>query len=149
MSRQSSEKGSRYALSALRRKRASIASEIVQLERQLRHRKESLVHVDATLKLLDPTIAVENIPNKRVTRRVKLFRQGELGRLILGSLRKTDGLALSTAQIVADVTDAGGYGDAARPTLTPRVRGNLAYLQRRRKVAKIGNGKGVTWNLVE
>jgi hypothetical protein len=29
------------------------------------------------------------------------------------------------------------------------VRGNLAYGQRRRKVAKIGNGKGVKWSLVE
>lgn len=143
------QKGNKYALAALKNKRASIASEIVQLERQLRHRKESLVHVDATLKLLDPSIDADAIPNKRVTRRVKLFRQGELGRLILGALRKTDGLALTTAEIVADVTDAGGYGDAARPTLTPRVRGNLAYLQRRRKVAKIGNGKGVKWSLVE
>ena len=143
------EKGSRYALSALTRKRASLASEIVQLERQLRHRKESLVHVDATLKLLDPSIETDAIPNKRITKRVKLFRQGELGRMILGALRKTDGLALSTAEIVSDVLDAGGHGEAARPTLTPRVRGNLAYLQRRRKVAKSGNGKAVTWNLIE
>ena len=118
-----SEKGNRYALSALRNKRATIAAEIVQLERQLRHRKDSLVHVDATLKLLDPSIELDSIPTKRITRRVKLFRQGELGRLILGALRKTQGLALSTAEIVTDVLAAGGHGEAARPTLTPRVRG--------------------------
>jgi hypothetical protein len=29
------------------------------------------------------------------------------------------------------------------------MRGNLAYLQRQRKVAKSSNGKGVRWNLVE
>lgn len=35
------EKGSRYALAALEDKRASLASEIVQLERKLRHRREA------------------------------------------------------------------------------------------------------------
>ena len=48
--------GNHYALAALKRKRALIAAEIVQLERQLRHRWESLVHVDTSLRLLDPAI---------------------------------------------------------------------------------------------
>lgn len=47
-----------YALSALKNKRATIASEIVQLERQLRHLKEPLVYGDGTLRLLDPTLMV-------------------------------------------------------------------------------------------
>src|SRR5436309_236300 len=91
-------RGDRYALSALRSRRATIAAEIEDLERQLRHRKESLVHVDATLRLLDDTINVEAIPNKRLPRRVKLFRQGELGRMILGALRDGGGV-LSVAEI--------------------------------------------------
>jgi hypothetical protein len=148
MSRHSSEKGSRYALSALRRKRAAIASEIVQLERQLRHRKESLVHVDATLKLLDPTIAVDDIPNKRITRRIKLFRQGELGRLILGTMRNA-AAPIGTQDITTAILEAGGHGEEARSAVMPRVRGNLAYLHRRRKVDKSGTGKGVRWSLVE
>jgi hypothetical protein len=83
-------RGDRYALTALRNKRASLASEIVQLERKLRHCRESLVHVDATLKLLDPEAEPEAIPNKRPLKRIKLFRQGELGRMILGTLREAD-----------------------------------------------------------
>ena len=47
-------------------------------------------HVDATLRLLDPSIDIDQIPNKRLTRRIKLFRQGELGRLIVGVLRESD-----------------------------------------------------------
>jgi hypothetical protein len=85
------EKGSRYALSALKRKRASLAAEIVQLERQVQSRKDSLGHVDACLRLLDPSFPVEAIPNKRIVKHVTLFRQGELGRLILGALLKADG----------------------------------------------------------
>jgi len=140
------DRGNRYALAALRDKRATLASEIVQMERQLRHRKESLGHVDATLRLLDPSIEIGAIRNKRPPRRIKLFRQGELGRLILGALRRAEG-PLSTAEIVSVVVEAGGHGEGARPTMAPRVRGNLAYLERRGKVAKSGKGSGVRWCL--
>ena len=83
-------RGDRYALSALRNKRASLASDIVQLERKLRHCRESLVHVDATLRLLDGSIEPEAIPTKRPIKRIKLFRQGELGRMILRVMREAD-----------------------------------------------------------
>ena len=140
-------RGDRYALSALRNRRALLAAEIAQLEGQLRHRKTMLVHVDATLKLLDPSIETDAIPNKRLTKRIKLFRQGELGRMIMDSLREADGRALSTAQIVTAIIRAGGHGEGARAGVAPRVRGNLGYLHRREKVAKTGNGKTVRWSL--
>lgn len=139
-------RGDRYALSALRNRRASIASEIVQLERQLRHLKEALRHVDYTLKLLDPEADPEAIPNKRPVRRVKLFRQGELGRMILGALRNA-GSELPTAAIVEAVLAVGGHGEGARRALAPRVRGNLAYQERRGMVVKSGSGKGARWHL--
>ena len=134
------DKGNRYALAALKDKRATIASEIVQLERQLRHLRESLVHVDATLRLLDDSIEPGDIRPKRAPRRIKLFRQGELGRMILGALRDAQG-ELSTAQI------AGGHGEGARRAMAPRVRGNLAYLERRDKVIRNGKGTGARWTL--
>lgn len=140
------DKGNRYALSALKDKRATLAAEIVQLERQLRHRRESLVHVDATLSLLDPSISTESIPNKRLRKRVKLFRQGELGRMILGALRTAE-RPLTTAEIVTAILLAGGHGEEARPTVSPRVRGNLAYLGRCGKVVKDESGNTVRWCL--
>jgi len=57
------DKGNRYALSALKNRRATVASEIVSLERQMKHCKDSLVHVDATLRLLDESIDIDAIPN--------------------------------------------------------------------------------------
>ena len=71
---------------------AVLASEIVQFERQLRPQRVD-GHVDATLRLLDPSIKLDSIPNKRPRKNVTLFRQRELGR------RETDH-PLSTAQIV-------------------------------------------------
>ena len=49
------------------------------------------IHVDATLRLLDESVDIDAIPNKRPPRRIKLFRQGKLGRMILDALRNADG----------------------------------------------------------
>src|SRR5687768_2329513 len=102
------EKGNRYAISALKNKRAALAAEIVQLERQVRHRKAALQNVDACLRLLDPTLPVEAIPNKRIVKHVNLFRQVELGRLIIGVLREAEGDPLSTPQIAEAIMTKGG-----------------------------------------
>ena len=139
-------RGDRYALSALRKRRAILAAEIIQLERQVRARKDSLVHVDATLKLLDPDYDAGTVRPKRLPQRIRLFRQGELGRLILGALRDARE-PISTAAIVAHVIAAGGHGDSARAAMGPRVRTNLAYLIRRGKVSKSGNGRWTRWAL--
>jgi hypothetical protein len=139
-------RGNSYALAALKNKRATLASEIVQMERQLRHRRESLVHVDACLRLLDPATEPESLPLKRVPKHIKLFRQGELGRLILDVLRNA-GTPVSTQEITGAILEAGGHGETARPSVMPRVRGNLAYLHRRQKVIKSGSGKATRWSL--
>lgn len=142
------DKPNRYALAALKDRRATLAGEIVLLERQIRHRRESLVHVDATLHLLDPGVSTEAIPNKRPQKRIKLFRQGELGRMIVDALRNAQGEPLSTSDLVTVLLRAGGHGEAARPTLAPRVRGNLAYLARRGSVRRITENKQSSWLLV-
>jgi hypothetical protein len=137
-------RGDRYALSVLKNRRATLAAEIVQLEQQIRHRKELLVHVDATLQLLDPSISIDEIPAKRLRKRIKLFRQGELGRMILDALRRAE-QPLTTAEVATALLQAGGHGESARQTVTPRVRGNLSYLMRRGAVHKSGNGRTTRW----
>jgi len=141
-------RGDRYALSALTKRRAILAAEIIQLERQARARKDALAHVDATLKLLDPDYDAKSIRPKRLVQRIRLFRQGELGRLIVGTLREAD-RPLSTADLVSAILAKGGHGKAARPTMAPRVRGNLAYQERRGMVRKTGSGSGVRWQIAE
>ena len=48
------ELGNKYALAALRERRAEMSGEITSIERRLRDLRASLVHVDATLRLFDP-----------------------------------------------------------------------------------------------
>ena len=139
------DKGNRYALKALRDKRASIASDIMQTERKLRHLRDSLVHVDATLKLLDPEADPEAIPVKRPTTRVKLFRQGELARLVRDALREANGEPIPADQIITYLMRAGEHDESARKALAGRVRGTLAYLIRAGKVAKVGDRSTAKW----
>ena len=80
--------GNRYALAALRERRAEFSGEITALERLLRHLRESMAHVDGTLALFDREGNPAAIPSKRPNKSVKLFGAGKLNRIILDALRK-------------------------------------------------------------
>lgn len=141
------ENGNKYALAALKDKRASLAGEIRDLKAKVAKREESLAHVDATIRVFDPDYDVETIPTKRPRKRVKLFRHGELGRFILDALRRAGG-PLGTQEIVTDILKVQGHDESARRALAPRVRGNLAYLEGRKMVEKSGRGMAVKWCLL-
>ena len=140
------EKGNKYALAAMKDQRARLAGEIAHLKKRLAWAEEHIRHVDASLQLLDPQLFPNLIPARRPQVRIKLFRQGELGRMIIDALRRA-GKPLGTREIVTALLKAGGHGESARPALAPRVRGNLAYQEGRGKVRKAGRGKSVTWTL--
>lgn len=134
-------KSNQYALAALKERRATIAGEIVSLERQLRYLRDLMANVDGTLSLFtedDPT----KIPHKRPFKRTKLFKGGELNRLILTALRKA-GKPLSTGDVVDDVVRQLGHGPEAAKGLTNTIRSNLNYLVRDRGwVVKTGDRYG-------
>jgi hypothetical protein len=48
------ENGNRYALAALRERRAALDGEIKECDRKLRYLREAIGHIDATLSLFDP-----------------------------------------------------------------------------------------------
>lgn len=140
------DKSNKYALAALKNQRSSLAGEIVSLQKRLAWAQEQIRHVDAALQLLDPQLFPNLIPAKRPQKRIKLFRQGELGRLIIDALRRA-GKPLGTHAVVSAVLQAGGHGESARPALSQRVRGNLAYLERRGAVTKSASGTAASWSL--
>ena len=142
------ENGNRYAISALRDRRASVAGEITVTEKRLAYLRDSLAHIDGALRLFEPGADPEAIPDKRPYRRVKLFGQGELNRLILGVMRKANA-PLTTAEIVTGVVAELGHDGAAAAGMRHRVRANLQYLHRDRAlVTKHGSGRSVRWTLV-
>ena len=136
-----------YAIPALKEKRASIAGRVISLKKQIaRHHKE-LSNLDATIALFEPSYKIGSIKPKRLHKRSKLFKMGELGRLCVDALRRADGVPMATREIVAAVSAAIGQGKASEAVLQASVRSNLDYLARRGKVTKLGKGVGCKWAL--
>ncbi len=133
----------KYALAAIRERRAELSGEITSLESRLRHLRCSLVHVDATLRMFAPDADPEEIRAKKPYRRTKLFGAGKLNRLILGALRRGE-RPMTTAEVVDSIVAELGYGEDAKAGMRNRVRANLQYLSRvRGRVVKVGGtGRG-------
>ena len=123
-----------------------IAGRVISLRKQITRHQKELANLDATIVLFDPTYRIGSIKPKRTHKRSKLFKLGELGRLIIDALRRA-GEPLDTNQVVAAVALAIGEAKASEAVLHSTVRSNLAYLTRRGKVVQIGKGIGTVWRL--
>jgi hypothetical protein len=141
------EKPNRYALAALRDRRATLAGEIYDLKRQLDWRQKQLDHVDACLTIFEPGFSIESIGVKRSRKRVKLYGQGELSRSILDALRRA-GKPIGIDAIVGSLLLAQGHDPDVAPALKPRVNSNIHYLHRLGRVTKEGRGMKVLWGLM-
>jgi hypothetical protein len=140
------ETGYRYGVCALRAKRAEIAGDIDQIKIKLRQRQRDLARVDDILRLLAPDSDPTQIPAKRPTKYLNIFRQGELSRLVLGVLRAS-GKPLSNREITTTIMAGGGIGQDAWTPMRRRVRANLAYLHGEGRVGKTGYGICATWTI--
>lgn len=125
-----------------------IAGRVISLKKQIAKHMKELASLDATIALFDPTYRIGTIKPKRTHRRAKLFKLGELGRLIIDALRRA-GEPQDTGQVVAAVTAASGQIKANEALMVATVRSNLAYLARRGKVNQIGSGPGSKWRLTD
>jgi hypothetical protein len=135
-----------YALAVLKERRAEVAGEITQLESQLRHLRDSLVHLDGTLRLFAPDYDPKSAKAKRPYKHVKLFGQGKLNRLVLDALRKA-GRPMTTAEIRRRCAEL-GCGPEAAQGMRNRVRSNLLYLAKARgSVVKEGERETAVWRL--
>ena len=139
------ELGNKYALAALKHRRASLAGEIVSLEKQAAWKRSQLAHVDATLAVFgesDPDAIRPVKPYKRIA----LFKQGELSQHVRDALRRA-GKPVRLNDVVEAVTADLGHDRSAMPALRHRVRASLQYLMRKKTVAKTGRGSTVRWEL--
>jgi hypothetical protein len=82
------------------------------------------------LRELDPSYRADSIPPKRL-RRVKLFR------LIADAQRRAE-KPLASSDVADAMVEAKGYGRDSIHALTQRVRANLSYLLRNKRVVKTG-----------
>jgi hypothetical protein len=137
------EKSNRYAIAALKVRRAEIDGELEACRRRVESLTEAIVHLDASLTLLDPAYDPASVRPKRLYRRAKLFGGRKLTGLILDALRRAE-RPLTTQEVVAAIAD----GNASAPNVTKRIRMGLRYLAGRGVVTKEGERKTARWQLV-
>lgn len=141
------DKGQRYGVCVLRKRRADLAGEIGALVLQLRHRRADMAKVDDLLRLLAPTSdPTKIIPTKQI-RYLNIFKQGELGRLLIALLR-TEGRPMTNIEMSNIILSRGGYAAELWTPIRRRTRGNLAYLENLGRVERIGFGRSAKWRIL-
>lgn len=137
----------KYALAALKERRAAIAIEITSLESRLRYLREMVEHVNGTIRLFGSDPDPNSIPERKPYRQIRVVEAGELNRLILTALREAR-RPLSTGEVTNAVIKALGYDPGVVQGMTNRVEANLIYLtQERWIVAKQGDGIAIQWEI--
>ena len=137
-----------HVISGLICKRAELDAQIMAAEERLRQLRRDLAHVDGAIVAFDPNFRLAEIQPKRLPPDGILFKQGELGRLILDVLRNAFPQPLTIRQISMAVIDAKGIvlgGDLPPVEVERRVeravRKRDGRLLRRERLA----GRSVGW----
>jgi hypothetical protein len=138
--------GFRYAICSLRHRRAEIDRDIGQLALQAAHKRRERAKVDAVLRILAPGSDPAQIRPKKAIRYLNLFRQGELGQILIGLLRAS-GRPMSNIELATLIIQRGGYDQALWTPIRRRCRANLEYLEAQKRIAKIGHGRTAIWAL--
>ncbi|MCC2689631.1 MAG: uncharacterized protein K0S21_2434, partial [Rhizobiaceae bacterium] len=102
-----------HVVSALKAKRAELAGEVQAAEKRVDQLRADLVHIDAVLRLFDPTTEAADIPVRRPYRRKGWFSDGELPRRILDTLRMSSE-PLSASAVTASVNGRQELGHGRR-----------------------------------
>ena len=137
--------GNRYTIPYLRDVRARKAGDIEIHQLAIGRLQDEIDHIDAVLALLDGSRDPTAIAAKRGRARIKMFRAGDLGRLVIGALRQAR-KPMGTHEITAALGLIGEDRYGSRK-LSARVRANLAYLTQQKRVKKIGRGRTAKWAL--
>jgi hypothetical protein len=150
-SKDSTTKALPHVVTAVIAKRAEIASQIENLQGQVKRLTVDLDHVEETLRLFALEIDMDAIAPRRVPAMHHAFR-GETSRIVLESLRKATG-PLSTTQLTErvmrernlDLNDA-----KLRRTMGQRDGAYLGHWKRERGVIRSmpGPGQVLLWELV-
>jgi hypothetical protein len=137
-----------HVIGALRNKRAELAGVVNQLERQLSRQQADLTHLDATLRLFDPTIRLTAIRPRRQYVRNTWFRRGECLRLIYDALREA-GQPVTTREISERIMQIKAIPAAEARTRDLVQRTLLASLNRAKDTIVRTDVEGVVaWRLV-
>lgn len=137
-----------YAISALTTQRAKISGLTLDLEKELATHRASLLHIDATLRLLDPTIKIHRIrATHRAAERSGCFAPGEISQRCLEAVRDAGpaGVTVEDVALVA-LRDKGVEGDEdLRMDFVKRFHNAMSRLLGKGQIDRHGRARGVRW----
>ena len=96
-----------HVMDALREKRLELSGVVSRLEQQLAQHRGSLAHLDATMRLFDPDLLLQDTNSASQRERVSWFGPGECRRLIYDLLRDAP-QPLATRELAERVMAAKG-----------------------------------------
>jgi hypothetical protein len=142
--------GDPCVISILRQKRAEISGIIASLEKEIHARRGDLAHVDATLRLFAPGIAVDGIkPKLPAVPRSQYFDQGELSERCRVALRDAAEPVnvedIARAAMVAKGIDP--EDRRVRADFCKRLRWPLERMRANGTAIKAGIGPDARWRL--
>lgn len=124
-------------LHALTRKRSEVAGQIEHNQLALRRLIGELDHIDATIRIFNPSIDVGAIPNKPVPPRHAAFK-GEVTRVVFDTLRNADG-PLTSRDIAAELMEKRGLGSGDHQLNVIMVKRVCACLRAQRSKGLVRN----------
>lgn len=139
-------------ISGLIAKRAEISGLIADAEDKLVQMRVDLAHIDATLRLFDPTVNLSEIKDKQPphARRSDIFANGEISRRIREAVFRAGAEVVSAEDIVRQTMTDKGLDPAdgvLRGDLSKRFLGALHRMHVTGAIRKVGHGLGARWGM--
>jgi hypothetical protein len=138
-----------HVITALVAKRSEIAGLIISLEKQIHTHQAALAHIDAALRLFDPSVKLAGLAPKRPPHaRSPYFAQGEIADRCRKALRA--GGEVTSESVAVQAMKEKGLDPTDRKLRSDFVRRILWALQRmnqRGTLDKVGERAGVRWVL--
>lgn len=141
--------GDSYVLSGLKRKRRQIAGLVWEHERKAMAWRAALAQVDGVLKLFDPEMDPEKLPQQRTLRRSPYYEGHALMRLIWDAFREADGQPVATDAFFNAAITLGDIPD--KPHIRRALRERILHLlndkEKDGEITRRGMGRNTVWLL--
>lgn len=139
-----------HVVSGLIEKRRELAGIIDHLQRQLDQYRVDLAHIDGALRLLAEGLDPTTLRPKRPYRRADYFGHNELSRLVLDTLRTSEGAPIGIEETAQRIAETKGFDpeDAdLRAGIRQRIRAVLTRLHKQGVIEIVSGGRGSRWKL--
>jgi hypothetical protein len=129
-----------HVVSGLIEKRRELAGIVDHLQRQIDQYRVDLAHIDGALRLLAEGLDPATLRPKRHYKRADYFGHNELSRLVLDTLRTSDGEPIGIEEIAQRIAVAKGF-DPADTNLRAGIRQRIRVVINAAAQARCDRGR--------